>query len=377
MASRRTNGRRSSGRKIGYAVVGLGHIAQTAVLPAFAHAKNSHLVALLSDDEDKREKLSRKYGCDAYAYEQYEDCLGRDEVDAVYIALPNTMHAEYTVRAAQAGVHVLCEKPMATNEADCRRMIGACDDAGVRLMIAYRLHLEPANLEAIRVVKSGRLGQPRFFSSDFSYQVKEGNIRTQAELGGGPIWDIGVYCINAARYLFRAEPAEVVAFGTRDSDQRFDAGIPAGMSCLLRFGDEQLATFNVSFQAAATATYRIVGTKGDLCLDEAYEYQGEREMVVTVDEDPRTRTFRKTDQFGPELVYFSDCILRDVEPEPSGEEGLAHVRVIEALLRSVDDGRPVRLPPFKRHARPEPRMKMRRPPVREPEPVHADSPVAE
>ena len=183
MASRRTNGRKSSGRKIGYAVVGLGHIAQTAVLPAFAHAKNSRLVMLVSDDEEKREKLSRKYGVEACSYEQYDDCLARDEVDAVYIALPNTMHADYTVRAAQAGVHVLCEKPMATNESDCRRMITACDDAGVRLMIAYRLHFEPANLEAIRTVKSGRLGEPRFFSSDFSYQVKEDNIRTAAPFG--------------------------------------------------------------------------------------------------------------------------------------------------------------------------------------------------
>jgi len=377
MASKRTTGRKSSGRKIGYAVVGLGHIAQTAVLPAFAHAKNSRLVALLSDDEEKREKLSRKYGCDACSYDEYEECLARDEVDAVYIALPNTMHAEYTARAARSGVHVLCEKPMATSEADCRRMISACDDAGVRLMIAYRLHFEPANLEAIRIVKSGRLGEQRFFSSDFSYQVKPDNIRTQEELGGGPIWDIGVYCINAARYLFRAEPLEVTAFATRDSDERFDWGVPAGMSCLLRFGEEQLATFNVSFQAAPTATYRIVGTKGDLCLDEAYEYQGEREMTVTIDDKPRMRTFPKTDQFAPELVYFSDCILRDAEPEPSGEEGLADVRVIEALLRSAEDSRPVRLPPFKRRVRPEPRMKMRRPPVREPEPVHADSPVAQ
>src|SRR5262249_20896332 len=127
MADKRTNGSRRSGRRIGYAVAGLGHIAQTAVLPAFKNAKNSRLVALLSNDEEKREKLARKYRCDAYSYDEYEGCLGRDDVDAVYIALPNTMHAEYTVRAAQVGAHVLCEKPMATSESDCRRMISACD----------------------------------------------------------------------------------------------------------------------------------------------------------------------------------------------------------------------------------------------------------
>jgi len=364
-------------RTIGYAVAGLGHIAQTAVLPAFKNAKNSRLVALISDDEEKREKLSRKYRCDAYSSEQYEECLRRDDVDAVYIALPNTMHAEYTVRAAQTGTHVLCEKPMATSESDCRRMIIACDDAGVRLMIAYRLHFESANLEAVKLVTSGRLGKARFFSSDFSYQVKPDNIRTQAETGGGVLWDIGIYCINAARYLLRAEPLEVTGFAAQDADRRFDPGVEPGMSCLLRFGDEQLATFNVSFQAAPTATYRLVGTRGDLCLDQAYEYQGERELVVTINDNERTRTFPKTDQFGPELVYFSDCIVRDVEPEPSGEEGLADVRVIEALLRSAHDDRPVRLAPFKRRARPEPGMRMRLPAVREPEPVRADSPVAE
>ncbi len=377
MASKRTNGSKRGGRTVGYAVAGLGHIAQTAVLPAFAHAKNSRLVALISDDEEKREKLSRKYRCEAYSYEQYEECLRRDDVDAVYIALPNNMHAEYTVRAAQAGAHVLCEKPMATSESDCRRMITACDDAGVWLMIAYRLHFEPANLEAVKLVTSGRLGDARFFSSDFSYQVKADNIRTQAETGGGVLWDIGIYCINAARYLFRAEPAEVTGLAAQDADRRFDPGVEPGMSCLLRFGNEQLATFNVSFQAAPTATYRLVGTRGGLCLDQAYEYQGERELVVTVGDKERTRTFPKTDQFGPELVYFSDCIVRDVEPEPSGEEGLADVRVIEALLRSAHDDRPVRLPPFKRRARPEPGMRLQLPPVRQPEPVRADSPVAE
>ena len=377
MASKRTDGSKRGRRKIGYAVAGLGHIAQTAVLPAFAHAKNSRLVALLSDDEEKREKLSRKYRCDAYSYDQYDECLRRDDVDAVYIALPNTLHAEYTVRAAQAGAHVLCEKPMATSEADCRRMITACDDAGVRLMIAYRLHFEPANLEAVKLITSGRLGEARFFGSDFSYQVKPDNIRTQAETGGGVLWDIGIYCINAARYLFRAEPTEVAGFVARDADRRFDRGVEPAMSCLLRFGDEQLATFNVSFQAAPTATYRLVGTRGDVCLDQAYEYQGERELVVTIDDRSRTHNFTKSDQFGPELVYFSDCVQRDVEPEPSGEEGLADVRVIEALLRSAHDDRPVRLPPFKRRARPEPGMRLRLPPVREPEPVRADSPVAE
>jgi predicted dehydrogenase len=374
MATKRSRGSKSS-NSIGYAVVGLGHIAQTAVLPAFVNARNSRLAALVSDDKKKRETLSRKYRVPAFSYNDYEECLRRDDVDAVYIAVPNTMHAEYTVRAAEVGAHVLCEKPMATTESDCRRMIAACDDAGVKLMIAYRLHFEPANLEAVRVVKSGKIGEPRFFSSDFSYQVSAGNIRTQRQTGGGPIWDIGIYCVNAARYLFRKEPVEVVAFTTRNDDKRFE-GVPAGTSCLLRFDDTQLATLNVSFDASATATFRIVGTKGDVCLDQAYEYEGDREFILTVKDKSRTRKFRKSDHFGPELVYFSNCILRETVPEPNGEEGLADVRVIEAILRSAEDGRSVKMAPFRRRARPEPRMVIRRPPVREPEPVESAAPVA-
>src|SRR5688500_15706034 len=137
-----------------YAVVGLGHIAQVAVLPAFAHARNSTLAALVSDDARKRQELARRYRVEStYGYDQFEECL--EQVDAVYIALPNSMHAEYTIRAAQAGVHVLCEKPMAVTVEECQRMIAACRKAGVKLMIAYRLHFETLNLAAMEVARRG------------------------------------------------------------------------------------------------------------------------------------------------------------------------------------------------------------------------------
>jgi len=170
-----------------YAVVGLGHIAQVAVLPAFAHARrNSKLVALVSDDVRKRRELSRRYRLEAsYGYDEFEDCL--EQVDAVYIALPNSMHAEYTIRAANAGVHVLCEKPMAVTSDECERMIEACRTNRVKLMIAYRLHFEEINLKGVDLVRRGRIGEPRFFNSSFSMTVRDGNIRTKRELGGGTL----------------------------------------------------------------------------------------------------------------------------------------------------------------------------------------------
>ena len=365
-----------SARQVGYAVIGLGHIAQTAVLPAFSNSRNSKLVALVSGDAEKRRKLARRYRCDAYSYAELDACLARPDLDAVYIALPNDLHAEVAVRCARAGVHVLCEKPMALSEEDCRRMTDACGEAGVRLMIAYRLHFEPANLAALRLIGEGRIGEPRFFSSDFSYQVKPDNIRTSKERGGGALWDIGVYCINAARCLFRADPIEVRAMRIdRPGDPRF-AEVHEGMSALMRFPGERVATFNCSFGAAATGTWRITGTRGDLRLDNAYEYVGPRELTLTVKDKKQRRRFRMTDQFGPELVAFSRAVLDQGPIEPDGEEGVADVRVMEALLRSAREGHDVKLAWMPRRRRPEPRDRLRRPKVRAPSLVHAEGAVA-
>ena len=210
-------------KKIRYAVVGLGHIAQVAVLPAFAHAENAELAALVSDDPEKLEKLGRRYKVKArFSYDQFEECLTSGVVDAVYIALPNHLHREYTERAARAGVHVLCEKPLAVTEEDCLAMIRTCEENEVKLMVAYRLHFEEANLKAIELVQGGRLGDARLFDSVFTMQVKEGDIRLNPrELGGGPLYDIGIYCINAVRNLFGAEPMEVVAFSANNGERRF------------------------------------------------------------------------------------------------------------------------------------------------------------
>ena len=360
--------------RIRYAVVAQGYISQIAVLPAFAHAKeNSELVALVSGDPVKLAELSSKYGVDrCYSYEQYEECL--KDVDAVYISLPNHMHREYTERAARAGVHVLCEKPMALTVADCEAMIAAADEHHVKLMIAYRLHFEEANLKAIECVKSGKIGEPRIFSSDFTMQVTdEDNIRLKKEYGGGPVYDLGVYCINAARYLFREEPVEVFAYRANNGEPRFRE-VEEMASVVLRFPGERLAAFTCSFGAADTATYRVIGTKGDLRVDDGYEYVKEIKHQLTVDGKMQEFIFEKRDQFAPEIIYFADCIRNDETPEPSGWEGLADVRVIQAIYESASRGKPVELGKFDRDARPSMRQEMQRPPVDKPDLVHASSP---
>jgi predicted dehydrogenase len=354
----------SSGR-IRYAVVGLGHIAQVAVLPAFAHARrNSELVAVVSDDRMKRREMARRYRLEhVCGYDQFDDCLAH--VDAVYIALPNSMHAEYTMRAARAGVHVLCEKPMAVTSRECQQMIAACRNARVKLMVAYRLHFETLNLSAMDLARRGDLGRLKFFASSFSMRVRRGDIRTKRKYGGGTLYDIGVYCINAARNLFRTEPTEVTATCI-NSGLATLAEIDETTAATLRFGNDHVATFVTSFNASDVAAYRIVGTKGHLHADPAYEYAEGLEYLLTIDGRTTRKTTTKRDQFAPELLYFSDCIVNDRDPEPSGEEGLQDVRIVEALYKSARTGRPVRIGRFRKRARPTSRQRIIRPGARKP-----------
>jgi predicted dehydrogenase len=381
MASQRlaTPSRRARGTapRLRYAVLGQGYISQAAVLPAFAHARrNSELAALVSDDEEKLRVLGRRYGVRRlHTYDQFDELLASGEVDAVYIALPNHLHLPFAVAAARAGVHVLCEKPLAVTEEDCEEIVMEAERNKVRLMTAYRLHFERANLEAIQVARSGRIGSLRTFSSLFCMQVAEGNIRLQGEYGGGPLYDIGLYCINAARYLFRDEPIEVYATSVNSGDPRFRE-VEEMTAAVLRFPRERLATFTCSFGAASESMYELVGTKGTLRLEPAYTFDGSIRTRLTIGGRAKSRSYPARDQFAAELLYFSDCIKKGRDPEPSGWEGWADIRVVSALLRSAQVGRPVLLERFEKRRRPDLSQEIVRPPVREPELVGAAAPQA-
>ena len=362
-------------KRIRYAVVGLGHIAQVAVLPAFKNAAaNSELTALVSDDPTKLKELGKKYRVkQLYTYDEYDQCLNSDTVDAVFIALPNHLHREYTVRAAEAGKHVLCEKPLAMTEEECREMMEACRVNSVQLMTAYRLHFDEATLKAIEIVQSGQLGELKHFDSFHCMDVKPGNIRLRDETGGGTLHDIGIYCINAARSLFRDEPIEMFAMSLNGNDPKF-AEVEEAVSAILRFPRNRTASFTCSFGSAKVSSYRVVGTEGDLRVEPGYSYTERLTHHLTIDKKTKKRSFAKRDQFAAQLLYFSDCVLNDREPEPSGLEGAADVRIIEALYRSVVEGKPVSLVPVLKPERPSPEQEIYRPPVSEPELVHAESP---
>ncbi len=285
------------------------------------------------------------------------------------------MHRAYTEAAARAGVHVLCEKPMAMNESECEAMIAEVERARVKLMIAYRLHFERGNLQAVEWVNSGKIGEPKIFNSIFSQQVKAGNSRLKADIGGGPIYDMGVYCINAARYLFRAEPVAVMAWNTGHESKRF-LEVPATTTVVMRFPDDRIASFTCSFGITDRSTFEVVGTKGAVRMDPAYEMVETLKVEMTVGKRTTKRSFPKRDQFAPELMYFSDCILNNTEPEPSGREGLADVRIIEAILESAEGDRPVAVKQTDISARPHMKQQIAKPAVSRPRLVKAEPPAA-
>lgn len=361
------------GRKVRYAVVGLGHIAQTAVLPGFQNTDSSELAALVSGDPRKRDVLGRRHGVQAVGYDGYDALLESGAVDAVYLALPNHLHADYAIRAARAGVHVLVEKPMAVTEAEAEAMIAAAKEAGVKLMVAYRLHFEAANLEVVEIVRGGRLGEARLFESAFTVPVRRGDIRLgPVAQGGGALWDLGTYCVNAARYLFGEEPVEALAYSaSTPGDPRFER-CDETTSAILAFPGGRTAAFTVSFGTVARSYYRVAGTEGEVRVDPAYDYAQPLAYEVAAEGATERRTFPRRDQFGPELVHFSQSILGRSPLEPDGTEGLADVRIVRALHESARTGRRVTLEPVPRRRRPRIAQALTRPAVAVPEAVRPE-----
>jgi len=356
--------------KVRYAVIGAGNIAQMAVLPAFKHAKqNSQLVAVISGDPEKREELREKYDLELCGdYGSLEQILAQGRIDAVYVATPNALHKEHALRAAAAGAHVLCEKPLAPTVAEAEEIALACERAGVLLMVAYRLHFEEATLRAIEQVKSGKIGDPRIFESVFTHVVRPGDIRLQPELGGGALLDLGVYCVNAARNLFQDEP--VLVFGVTQKR----GGVDETTTAVLQFPQGRTAHFTVSSAVASVSSYRVAGTLGDLRVEPAYEYYGALEHHLTVDEKSSHEKFGKRDQFAPELEYFSSCILEGRRPEPDAEEAVCDLRVLEAISQSAESGKPVPLSPRQRERRPSLSQESEKPAVGKQRPINAPSP---
>jgi predicted dehydrogenase len=331
-------------KKIRYAVVGAGWISQEAFMPSVDQTGNSEMTAIVSGDMAKAEKLAKFYGIvHVYPYERYDEMLAAGIVDAVYIALPNSLHADYTIRAAKAGIHALVEKPLATTEKDSLAMIAAADKAGVWLMTAYRLHNEPATIEALDMIRRGEIGEPRLIQAVLAFQSDASNHRLKAEHWGGPLQDLGVYCINAARHIFAAEPAEAIAMtASRAGDQRF-AEVEEAIGAILRFPGGRMASFFSSFGTASSEGYRIIGTKAELHVDFGFRFETAKTLRLVRGIDVTEQKFPGFDNFSGQTAYFSDCILKGERPESDGEEGLADMRAMLAIEAAARTGKPQKI----------------------------------
>ena len=341
---------------IRYAVVGAGWISQEAFLPGVAQSGNSSIAAIVTGDLKKGAKLAAFHGIpQVVAYADYDALLTSDAVDAVYIALPNSMHANYAIRAARAGKHIMVEKPLAVSVAESEAMIAAADAAGVFLMTAYRLHNEPATLAVLEHIRRGDIGTPLIFQSIFSFQMPPGNHRLKVEHWGGPLQDVGVYCVNAARHIFGEEPIEASASLTQPKDDLRFTEIEASIAATLRFPSGGLAQFVGSFGAAAVDNYRVVGSKGDIELDPGFKFENAMKMRLRRDGITQETTFPQIDHFGAQVAYFSDCITAGTPPEADGAEGLADMRVLLAIEAAARTGKPqpIQSPPRPRHPTPD------------------------
>jgi predicted dehydrogenase len=328
-------------RKVGYCIVGLGRISMDHFMPACRMSQRSQVTALVSGHRDKAEKTAAQYNVPSkniYGYENYNEIADNKDIDAVYIALPNSMHAEYTIRAANAEKHVLCEKPMATTVKDSQAMIDACKAANKKLMIAYRCQYEPTNLRAVQLVRDGKVGTIQAIESANGFTEHAGEWRLSRKLaGGGPLMDVGIYSLNACRYLTHEEPAHIEGYSSVvDRDGRFDE-VEENVSWTMKFPSGVVASCNTTYGAEMPGFFRVHGSKGMIHMEPAFAYQGLHLRAQIHGEPPIDEPNNQKDpyQFVLEADDFAECVLENKEPKANGEEGLRDMQWMTEIYKSA------------------------------------------
>jgi len=335
------------GRKLGWAIVGLGSLSINQILPAFARCEKSKVVVLVSGHPDKANKLALRYGVNSkniYNYENYDSIKDNLEVDIIYIVLPNSMHAEYTIRGFQAGKHVLSEKPMATTPAECQAMIDAGRKANRKLMVAYRCRYEPFNQEMIRMAREQELGPVRIIQTDAGFVMGDPTQwrLKKAMAGGGSLMDIGIYALQAARYISGEEPTEINAMMyTTPGDVRFKE-VEESINFQLRFPSGILANCTSSYGCDWHSHFRALAPKGYFELDPAMSYTGQR-MRVNRGNELEERSLDPRDHFASEMDHMSHCVMQDKTPLTPGEEGLRDLKLMMAIYEAAASGKTVKV----------------------------------
>ena len=309
-------------------------------MPACKMSRWAQVTALVSGHREKAEKMAAEYNVppkNIYSYQNYDEIAGNKDIDAVYIALPNSMHSEYTIRAANAGKHVLCEKPMATTVKDSQAMIAACKAANKKLMIAYRCQYEPTNLRAIQMIRDGTLGTVQAIESANGFNERLGEWRLNRKMaGGGPLMDVGIYSLNACRYLTGEEPERIAGYcSVIDKDGRFNE-VEENDAWTMRFPSGILASCATTYGAPMEGYFRVHGSKGTLHVEPAFGYQGLHLKAQIRGQPPIDEPNPEKDpaQFVREADHFADCVFSDKEPKTDGEEGLRDMQYMADIYKS-------------------------------------------
>ena len=331
-------------KPVGFAAVGLGTISDIFIRACQSSGSAKITGLVTGHPDDKGERYAAQYGVpksSIYTYQTFDRIRDNPEIDAVYIGLPNSMHCEYTLRAAAAGKHVLCEKPMAISSAECRQMIDACRKANVKLMIAYRIQYEPTWAKAIEMIRSGGVGQIESFQGAFFNQQKAGTWRLDRKLaGGGPILDLGIYPLNAIRFITGEEPSAYTAeMATRETGPRF-AEVEQSMEWTMKLPSGILASCSCSYGTSSPGYLRVNGFSGYMVFEPAFNYDGVRVHGQSAGQPvDLVSPGRAPYQFTIEADHFAACVRTNTQPRSPGEEGLKDMLAIEAIYRAA--GKPI------------------------------------
>ncbi len=330
-------------RKLGVALVGLGSLSTNQIAPALQKTKFCRLAGIVTGSPAKAAKWKTRYNLpdkNIYSYETMEQMADNPDIDVVYVVTPNSLHAEHTIKAAKAGKHVLCEKPMEVSSEKCQQMIDACKKAGRQLAIGYRLHFEPNNLECVRLAREKVFGDLKFIEADFGFRIgdpKQWRLN-RALAGGGPLMDVGIYALQATRYITGEEPVQVTAVQTVTDPVKFKE-VEETIAWQLKFPSGIVASSTSTYNFNGMARYRAYAENGWFGLEPAYGYDG----IQGKRSDDKLINFEVGDQFAVQMDKFAQCILNNQPTTVPGEEGLRDVRIMMAIYEAARTGKAVKL----------------------------------
>lgn len=333
LVARRPYFNSSKATKLGIALVGLGNYATNQLAPSLQETEHCYLAGIVTGTKEKEAKWMDKYKLPAtnvYNYENFDDIANNKDIDIVYVVLPNSMHAEYTIRAAKAGKHVICEKPMALTVKDCQAMIDACQANNVLLSIGYRLHFDPFHMEIIRLQKEKTFGAVKYVNAEFGFRIGDPTQwRLRKNLaGGGAIMDVGVYCTQGARYATGEEPIAVTAREFKTDPVKF-AEVDETVTWEMEFPSGAIANCTTSY-AFSTNRLHVGMEKGTAEVQPAYSYSG---LAGHINKKPMSFPMKR--QQASQMDNFAQVIKTEGTSEVSGQEGLLDLKVVEAMYKSI------------------------------------------